>query len=70
MPAMNDVQKKGHLWAAGAKALVEIEKRDRPAGVGRRSRVVGTSLPTTDGPARNAPCPCGSGLKFKRCCGK
>jgi transposase-like protein len=21
-------------------------------------------------PARNAPCPCGSGLKFKRCCGR
>jgi uncharacterized protein YecA (UPF0149 family) len=21
-------------------------------------------------PARNAPCPCGSGKKFKRCCGK
>jgi SEC-C motif-containing protein len=21
-------------------------------------------------PGRNAPCPCGSGLKFKRCCGK
>jgi uncharacterized protein YchJ len=24
---------------------------------------------TTDTTARNAPCPCGSGLKFKRCCG-
>ena len=22
------------------------------------------------GVARNAPCPCGSGKKFKRCCGK
>lgn len=22
------------------------------------------------GPARNAPCPCGSGQKWKRCCGK
>jgi len=21
-------------------------------------------------PGRNAPCPCGSGLKYKRCCGK
>ena len=21
-------------------------------------------------PSRNAPCPCGSGLKFKRCCGR
>ena len=22
------------------------------------------------GPSRNAPCPCGSGLKYKRCCGR
>ncbi|MFQ5600072.1 MAG: SEC-C metal-binding domain-containing protein [Candidatus Krumholzibacteriia bacterium] len=21
-------------------------------------------------PGRNAPCPCGSGRKYKRCCGK
>jgi SEC-C motif domain protein len=29
-------------------------------------------IPATrpEGPGRNAPCPCGSGLKFKRCCGK
>lgn len=24
----------------------------------------------TGGTARNAPCPCGSGRKFKRCCGR
>jgi len=27
-------------------------------------------LATTDKPGRNAPCPCGSGKKFKHCCGK
>ncbi|MFC1660098.1 preprotein translocase subunit SecA [Gemmatimonadota bacterium] len=25
---------------------------------------------TTDGPGRNDPCPCGSGKKFKKCCGR
>jgi SEC-C motif-containing protein len=25
--------------------------------------------PAAAGPGRNAPCPCGSGKKFKRCCG-
>jgi hypothetical protein len=24
----------------------------------------------SDTPARNAPCPCGSGKKYKKCCGK
>ena len=28
------------------------------------------SFKTTPKIGRNAPCPCGSGLKYKRCCGK
>jgi len=29
------------------------------------------SLPEDDPiPSRNAPCPCGSGKKYKKCCGK
>jgi hypothetical protein len=27
------------------------------------------STPVADRPSRNAPCPCGSGLKYKKCCG-
>ncbi|MEZ4883441.1 MAG: SEC-C metal-binding domain-containing protein [Chitinophagales bacterium] len=37
----------------------------RPKG---RGRIV--SLRTTPKVGRNAPCPCGSGKKYKRCCGK
>jgi hypothetical protein len=29
-----------------------------------------TPRPTTSAPRRNDPCPCGSGKKYKRCCGK
>ena len=37
----------------------------------RRPRQNGTSAtPTTAKPGRNAPCPCGSGKKFKKCCGQ
>ena len=25
---------------------------------------------STDSPGRNDPCPCGSGKKYKKCCGK
>ena len=28
------------------------------------------SLKTGKKPSRNSPCPCGSGLKYKECCGK
>jgi preprotein translocase subunit SecA len=35
-------------------------------GRGDRGRHAGTD---TGGPARNAPCPCGSGKKYKRCHG-
>jgi len=30
----------------------------------------GHTAPTPGQPSRNAPCPCGSGKKYKRCCGK
>ncbi len=39
---------------------------------GRWWYTTGTQLPPTFTrwkPARNEPCPCGSGIKFKRCCG-
>lgn len=29
----------------------------------------GTTVTTTRLPSRNAPCHCGSGIKFKKCCG-
>jgi hypothetical protein len=29
----------------------------------------GTPRPQPEGPARKGPCPCGSGEKYKRCCG-
>ena len=37
----------------------------------RSSTVTAVSSPTKGypGTGRNAPCPCGSGLKYKRCCG-
>lgn len=71
---MNDLQKKSHLWAAGAMALTAagaLQPAGGPArGLGKRSRVVGTSEILPEDTPRNAACPCGSGKKYKRCCGK
>ncbi len=34
------------------------------------SSIGGTSFPVDENVSRNAPCPCGSGKKYKHCCGK
>lgn len=76
MSAMNEVSKKSRLWAAAAVLIMDENEKLNGGrsgvgeGTGKRSRVVGTSAVTTDGPPRNGPCPCGSGKKHKRCCGK
>ena len=35
----------------------------------RREKVLAEAAPHLETPALNAPCPCGSGKKYKRCCG-
>ena len=37
---------------------------------GRQVQAQNTSKPLPPGVSRNGPCPCGSGNKYKRCCGK
>jgi uncharacterized protein YecA (UPF0149 family) len=37
---------------------------------GRQVKATQTSTPLPPGVSRNGPCPCGSGNKYKRCCGK
>lgn len=44
-------------------------RRQRPArDDGQRTRDEGRGVHRPSGPGRNDPCPCGSGLKFKKCC--
>lgn len=47
-------------------ALVLVARRQRAAQKRAALRAVGGR----SGPARNQPCPCGSGRKYKRCCGR
>jgi uncharacterized protein len=51
---------------AGAKSLYDMFRKE---GANRRARHLPslTSLPKV---GRNEPCPCGSGKKFKKCCGQ
>jgi preprotein translocase subunit SecA len=61
---------------AGAVVLDRPEAQAPALGVGTPSPAPSASLRSTpgqavggDGPSRNAPCPCGSGRKYKRCHG-
>jgi len=47
------------LWAASPPAMARVA----PSALPRPVRVA-------PAPGRNAPCPCGSGKKFKKCCGQ
>ncbi|MCB9508388.1 MAG: SEC-C domain-containing protein [Myxococcales bacterium] len=43
----------------------------RPPGLGRLQKALGLApAPPKRPPALNAPCPCGSGRKYKGCCGR
>ena len=46
--------------------LKQEEQRDMEQGRGERIKTFGVSNKIS----RNTPCPCGSGKKYKRCCGK
>jgi len=50
-------------WRAVDKAAMRINKLPEPTFAPQPPRIVG------DAPARNDPCPCGSGRKYKRCHG-
>ncbi len=45
-----------------------VLRRWGPGEARRSDRQVESSIGPTGKPGRNAPCPCGSGLKFKNCC--
>jgi uncharacterized protein len=48
----------------------ELRHRRAPANVMQWSRQKQTLEMRQNPPGRNEPCPCGSGLKYKKCCGR
>ncbi len=50
-------------------ALSSMALKFRPGAPGLRYPVASGFTADSPAPGRNDPCPCGSGLKFKRCCG-
>jgi preprotein translocase subunit SecA len=62
LPPMPGDATRTHAPAAGADP---VRQAPADARAGHRRRA-----PPTHKPGRNEPCPCGSGRKFKNCCGR
>lgn len=61
--------------AAGVMGQLKAERRAESKHPAKQTRsqhpgnAARSPLPSTSAPGRNDPCPCGSGRKFKKCCG-
>jgi uncharacterized protein len=62
-----DEQKEYEYWKLIPDAVLEIRDFWQPY---RRQVIEGLRQGKASGPGRNDPCPCGSGRKYKKCCGK
>lgn len=62
---LKEVQQTTRLWHLGGHTLKELEG---PAAA--KAAATARTAATSAKPGRNDPCPCGSGLKYKKCCGK
>lgn len=62
-----DEEKEYELWKLIPEAVLEIRDFWRP---GHRQEMPDATQPKNETPGRNEPCPCGSGKKYKQCCGK
>lgn len=73
MDMYNDMNDRIHLDTAAILSKVMVEKKEdgdglqMNQGVAKAKKSSGSEHKTV---GRNSPCPCGSGLKYKNCCGK
>ena len=67
-----DMVNRIHTETASLLLKVQVEKRDDgSAKLNQQIAAAKKSAATSKGKVgRNDPCPCGSGLKYKNCCGK
>jgi len=62
-----DEEKEYELWKLIPEAVLEIKSFWMPA---RNQAAESAKQPKAENPGRNDLCPCGSGQKYKKCCGK
>ena len=65
-----DMVSRIHSETAQILLKVEVKKREDGTTQANNQISAGASVKSADKVGRNDPCPCGSGLKYKNCCGK
>ena len=55
-------------WLVGLESWAGVLPEERRREIGKENR--SSHIAVRDRPGRNDPCPCGSGKKYKNCCGK
>ena len=65
-----DMVSRIHSETAQILLKVEVKKREDGTTQANNQISAGASVKGADKVGRNDPCPCGSGLKYKNCCGK
>ena len=70
-PRGNADEKGEHLGARDSFSAILDRMEQRKQGASDGAPVAGTALSGSKGTVgRNDPCPCGSGKKYKKCCGR
>jgi hypothetical protein len=71
---VTDVYNNTRMWSNGGHTPAELGRRNKPEVVRAASTIhyfpQKKQQVTVTKVGRNDPCPCGSGLKYKKCCGK
>ena len=63
------VQKEQNKKTEQKKIVLPLIKEPRPSVINQPNKTV-TTVVAKKTPGRNEPCPCGSGKKYKQCCGR
>lgn len=67
---IDDVVEEMHWWACFSPRQESRPKLAEPFRAAAGRQHAGTGVRSAPKVGRNAPCPCGSGKKYKRCCGR
>jgi len=59
----------GQIESAIANTILRVSLKEEAAPLPQQPQAVAGSK-SKNKPGRNSPCPCGSGKKYKRCCGR
>ena len=59
-----------YILSAMPRVQIEREQVAKPLDTGGDGSLKNTGVRAKQEPGRNDPCPCGSGKKYKHCCGK